>query len=234
MQQTLYAGDTNGVEDIFIRDLLTQTTRRISVSSAGTQANRSSVMLVRLQRAQTVVLWRSIRTQRTCPPATSTTRAMSSFEIRGPSPPFASLWTRKKAAPSAEMAASLQTDPHTVTATPKPGWHFVNWTEGGAEVSTDASYTFTLNGNRTLVAHFAQITYTVTTSADPAGGGTTSGDGTYPAGSSRTVTATPNSGLRLRQLDRGWRRGQHQRQLHLHAQQQSQPRRPLSPRSPTP
>ena len=42
----------------------------------------------------------------------------------------------------------------TVTATPADGYRFVNWTEGGTEVSTDASYTFTVSGNRTLVAIF--------------------------------------------------------------------------------
>ena len=44
----------------------------------------------------------------------------------------------------------------TVVATPNPCYAFVNWTEGGTEVSTSASYSFTAEGNRTLVAHFAQ------------------------------------------------------------------------------
>lgn len=43
----------------------------------------------------------------------------------------------------------------TVTATPKAGNSFVNWTENGAEVSTSTSYTFTANGDRTLVANFS-------------------------------------------------------------------------------
>jgi hypothetical protein len=34
--------------------------------------------------------------------------------------------------------------------------------------------------------------FTVTTTVNPAGAGTTTGDGTYPAGTSVTVTATPN------------------------------------------
>jgi hypothetical protein len=45
----------------------------------------------------------------------------------------------------------------TVTATPNPGYRFVNWTEGGIEVSTNASYTFIVNADRTLVANFALI-----------------------------------------------------------------------------
>ena len=42
----------------------------------------------------------------------------------------------------------------TVTATANSGYTFANWTESGSVVSSSASYTFTLNGNRTLVANF--------------------------------------------------------------------------------
>ena len=44
----------------------------------------------------------------------------------------------------------------TVTATPAQGYTFVRWTEDGAEVSTDAVYTFNLNADRNLVAVFAK------------------------------------------------------------------------------
>lgn len=43
----------------------------------------------------------------------------------------------------------------TVTAAANDGYTFVNWTENDTEVSTDASYTFTVTGNRTLTANFA-------------------------------------------------------------------------------
>jgi hypothetical protein len=43
----------------------------------------------------------------------------------------------------------------TVIATSNTGYTFTNWTESGIEVSTNASYQFTLAGNRTLVANFA-------------------------------------------------------------------------------
>lgn len=43
----------------------------------------------------------------------------------------------------------------TLTATPNAGYRFINWTENGTEVSTDASYTFKITGNRTLVANYA-------------------------------------------------------------------------------
>jgi probable HAF family extracellular repeat protein len=83
----------------------------------------------------------------------------------------------------------------TVTATANTGYTFASWTEGGSVVSTSASYTFTLNGSRTLVANFSQQNYTVTLSASPPAGGSVSGAGTFQGGSSRTVTATPNSGF---------------------------------------
>ncbi|MDR1527820.1 MAG: hypothetical protein LBS46_09185 [Dysgonamonadaceae bacterium] len=44
-----------------------------------------------------------------------------------------------------------------VVATPADGWRLVNWTENGNVVSTDANYSFTLNGNRTLQATFEVI-----------------------------------------------------------------------------
>jgi hypothetical protein len=42
----------------------------------------------------------------------------------------------------------------TVTATPYTGHTFVHWAENGRVVSTSETYTFTLNGNVTLVADF--------------------------------------------------------------------------------
>lgn len=42
----------------------------------------------------------------------------------------------------------------TVTATANNGYTFTNWTEDDNEVSTNASYTFTVTDNRTLVANF--------------------------------------------------------------------------------
>jgi hypothetical protein len=42
----------------------------------------------------------------------------------------------------------------TVTAIANSGYTFANWTENGNAVFTDASYTFTVNSDRTLVANF--------------------------------------------------------------------------------
>ena len=45
----------------------------------------------------------------------------------------------------------------TLTATPNAGYQFVNWTVGGAEVSTANPYTFTANANVTVTANFQEI-----------------------------------------------------------------------------
>jgi hypothetical protein len=87
----------------------------------------------------------------------------------------------------------------TVTATPNSGYTFSSWKENGTVVpGANASYTFTISGNRILEANFTagQSQFTVTLSSNPLAGGvaTQSGNGTYNSGSSVTVTATPNSG----------------------------------------
>ncbi len=43
----------------------------------------------------------------------------------------------------------------TLTATPSPGFVFVDWTEFGSEVSATPVYSFTADMDRTLVAHYA-------------------------------------------------------------------------------
>ena len=83
----------------------------------------------------------------------------------------------------------------TVNATANTGYTFTNWTENGNVVSTHASYTFTVTGNRTLVANFTVIpSYTISVSANPTNGGTVTGGGTYQQGQSCTVNATANTG----------------------------------------
>lgn len=83
--------------------------------------------------------------------------------------------------------------PVSVAASHSPGYAFVVWTEGGVNVSNTAVYPFTANGDRTLIANFEPV-YVITTSATPALGGITTGDGTYFSGDSVTVEATPNAG----------------------------------------
>ena len=77
-------------------------------------------------------------------------------------------------------------------ATPNAGYAFANWTDNGTVVSTASNYTFTVTGNRTLVANFAAGS-TITTTASPLTGGTTNGDGSFSNGSTRTVEAVPSA-----------------------------------------
>lgn len=83
----------------------------------------------------------------------------------------------------------------TLTASANTGFTFVNWTENGSQVSTNASYSFTVTGNRNLVANFTQNSYIVTVSANPSNGGTATGSGTYNYGQNCTVSASPNNGF---------------------------------------
>ena len=82
----------------------------------------------------------------------------------------------------------------TVTATPNQRYYFINWTENGNEVSTDESYTFTVTGNRALVANFEVRTYKITASVDPIGSARVFGDGTFTYGDEATLTVVPTEG----------------------------------------
>jgi uncharacterized repeat protein (TIGR02543 family) len=83
----------------------------------------------------------------------------------------------------------------TVTATTNSGYTFVNWTDNGNVVSTSSSYQFTITSNRTLVANFRVVPATqvaLNLSSSPAAGGSTTGAGSFTAGTSVTATATAN------------------------------------------
>ncbi len=79
-------------------------------------------------------------------------------------------------------------------AVPGTGYRFVDWTEGGVEVSNTADYSFIAAGDRTLVAHFTLKQYVVTAIADPLAGGTVTGAGGYNHGESVNLSATTNTG----------------------------------------
>ena len=82
----------------------------------------------------------------------------------------------------------------TLTATPNTGYAFVNWTKNGTVVSNNASYSFTVTGNGSYVAHFDVARYTLTVLAEPAEGGTVHGGGTYQYGQTATLRTTANEG----------------------------------------
>ena len=84
----------------------------------------------------------------------------------------------------------------TLIATPAAGYAFLKWTENGNEVSSSTRYTFTVTGDRNLVANFKvqSQSFTITANADPIEGGTIDGGGTFSQGQSCTLTATPATG----------------------------------------
>jgi subtilisin family serine protease len=82
----------------------------------------------------------------------------------------------------------------TLTAAPNEHFAFVNWTKDGQQVSTSASYTFTVTEAADYVANFELNSYDITATANPDGGGTVTGSGTYGYGEAATLTAMANEG----------------------------------------
>lgn len=81
----------------------------------------------------------------------------------------------------------------TMIANQAEGYAFSGWTDGGTNVSSSASYSFVVKGDRTLVANFLPVRG-VTTSSSPTLGGITTGGGNYTSGDSCSVEAMANSG----------------------------------------
>jgi hypothetical protein len=81
-------------------------------------------------------------------------------------------------------------------ATANTGYHFTNWTEGGAVVHPNASYSFTAAEDRTLIANFEQDDeppkrYIVTIMINEPDYGYATGAGTYDENDTATVLAFP-------------------------------------------
>ena len=83
----------------------------------------------------------------------------------------------------------------TISATPKLGYAFVNWTdEQDEEVSDQATFVYTMPENEvTLTANFVEIpVYTLNLEVNPENAGTASGGGQYPQGEVVTVSVDPD------------------------------------------
>ena len=65
----------------------------------------------------------------------------------------------------------------TLTAVADTAYNFVNWTKGGTVVTTDDTYTFTVNEDATYTANFELKTFNMTATATPAVGGSATGGG---------------------------------------------------------
>ena len=83
-----------------------------------------------------------------------------------------------------------------ITAISEPGSDFVVWQDEDANVvSNDPDFTFIMPAEDiTLIAVFVPSHYDLILMAEPAEGGTLTGEGSYIEGTSITVTATPNTG----------------------------------------
>ncbi len=104
-------------------------------------------------------------------------------------------------APNCNMGT--QYTPGTVvelTANASTGYNFTNWT--GDATGTANPATVTMNGNRSVMANFTQLCYTLATSSNPSGGGTVSalpapdcnGGTQYTHGTAVQLTANPATG----------------------------------------
>jgi hypothetical protein len=84
----------------------------------------------------------------------------------------------------------------TLTASAETGFVFSNWTENGSPVSSNSSYSFTVNANRTFVANFSASStqYTISASVSPINSGTITGAGNYNQGDNVSLKATANTG----------------------------------------
>jgi hypothetical protein len=81
----------------------------------------------------------------------------------------------------------------TVTATPAPGYKFSKWVENDVVLSTSASYAFTLDADRAILAKFKPV-YVITVTPAPANGGELEVDPFYEPGDLAKLKATPNDG----------------------------------------
>ena len=94
----------------------------------------------------------------------------------------------------------------TLTATNNPGYRFVGWVEGEQTVSTDTTYTFTANSDRSLTAQFDRIssgggdsdpTYSITLPSRVTGGELKLSRRYAEKGETVTITAIPDEGYEL-------------------------------------
>ncbi len=83
----------------------------------------------------------------------------------------------------------------TLNATPSEGYEFLNWTDGGVEVSTEAEYSFNATADRLLTANFALKSYTLETQVSGEGAVQRIPDkARYTHGEIVELTAVPDNG----------------------------------------
>ncbi|NPD46059.1 MULTISPECIES: T9SS type A sorting domain-containing protein [unclassified Lentimicrobium] len=82
----------------------------------------------------------------------------------------------------------------SMTASGINDYEFVNWSENGLVVSSNAIYEFEITKNRNLVANFSEDYYTITADAIPDGSAIIEGDGNFTPEQSCHMYAIPNPG----------------------------------------
>ena len=93
----------------------------------------------------------------------------------------------------------------TLEALPNTGYQFTKWMEGNTQVSTNPTYTIeNISANHTLVAHFDNITYTITAISTSTAqgtvtvsGGTGSGNNVFHYDQLCSLTAVPENTYRF-------------------------------------
>ncbi len=86
----------------------------------------------------------------------------------------------------------------TVTAEANTGYTFVDWTENGVHMSSNATFEFAVTANRDLVANFTAKPYVISVNVAPENSGTVVGVGGYEYGQTCNLTASPNTGYVFR------------------------------------
>ncbi len=87
-----------------------------------------------------------------------------------------------------------------LTATPYSGYRFVDWSDGMRENPR----TVIMHENTSLKANFDKtVYYTITVNSNNTSWGTVSGGGSYPAGATATLKATPRSGYSFERWNDG-------------------------------
>ncbi len=171
-----------------------------TTSGAGTFAKGSSVTVI------TTPAMGYVFTNWTKVGAVVSTNSTYQFALDGNTPLVANFSTQFAIVASAVPAAGGVTTgaglyaagaSATLTATPNTGYSFLNWTENGTIVSTNASYPFMIVSSRTLEANFALIVANTFTLNVTALNGTVLKNPSltaYNSGDAVVLTATPAVG----------------------------------------
>lgn len=184
-----------------------------TASGGGTYQSGASVTIIATPSSNyRFVEWRengnSVSTNTTYTFSASVDRTLTAVFERTEQPPTPSYTVSVSADPAMGGSVSgggsyRRGTSATVSASANTGYRFARWVEGGNTVSTDAAYTFTIDGNRALTAVFElepptpTPSYVISVDASPAEYGTVMGGGEYQEGDTITIAATPNSGYRF-------------------------------------